>query len=185
MTGFRLMSASPALTVLAAGILAVMTACCAAGRPASEAIGARFGNSDAEDIDGFYAICSGAYAHRETLVLRAGGFEHFIHTHGMYGSRSVGSYALVGDTITLQIEQTRPAPEADERPMPPEYDLVIGEIGGRRVLWRGRQAARQNASGTVEISVYAALFFAGPDSADRAVPSCSDVRRRRIDREAR
>jgi hypothetical protein len=174
----RLMHLSPALTIFAAATLAALSAGCAAGRPATEAVGSSSGNRDAEHVEGFYAICDGAHAHRETLLLRAGAFEHFIHTHGMYGSRSAGSYALIGDTIALRVERTRPAPDGDERPIPPDYDFVTGDIGGHPVLWRGRETARQHASNAGAVSVYAALFHAGSENADRAPPSCDGLRSR-------
>jgi hypothetical protein len=57
-------------------------------------------------------------------------------------------------------------------------DFVIGEYTGYPVPWRGTAPAVRRVAATDEMSEYAALFYGGPDAANRQVPSCEEVRTR-------
>jgi hypothetical protein len=132
----------------------------------------------AEPPEGVYAICVGAYAHDESLVIRDGEFVHSIQTHGIYGGRTRGTYAVAGDTLHMSVTRTDPAPDGVRQPLTLTYDFVIGEYAGFPVLWRGTEPGTRSVAETGAMSQYAALFYGGPDPARPDVPSCAEVRER-------
>lgn len=131
-----------------------------------------------QPLEGIYVICSGAYAHSESLTLRGSTFQHFIRTHGIYGNRSSGTYAQLGDTLVLEVGQQGPVPQGVQRPITLNYNFVIGEHARFRVLWRGTDEAKRATSQPSQVSQYSALFYSGADSAQLQVPSCNEVRGR-------
>lgn len=165
--------------IVLAGIAALSGAACAGSRSASSASGpATFAPPAQRLLDGVYAVCAGAYAHNESLVLRDGTWQHFIQTHGVYGSRSAGTYSMLGDTLVLTVTREGPVPQGVQIPIGRSYDFVVGEYAGLRVLWRGAAAAQAAAANPGAMSEYAALLYSGPDSNGRQVPSCGELRRR-------
>jgi hypothetical protein len=126
-------------------------------------------------IEGFYAICTGAEEHRETLILRDGAFDHYVETHGVHGGRSLGTYSLVGDTIVMNVAQHGPAPDDTYDPLKLDYDFVIGEYAGFQVLWRGREMPALLRPGPAGFSDYLALYYGGLTSDRHNVPTCEQV----------
>lgn len=156
-------------------ILAFSSACAMLGSPGVSPDGAGVEAGTGEPLEGYFAICSGAYATVERLILREGEFEHFIQTHGIYGGRSNGTYEVVGDTLVMTVTEVGPAPEGVVQPLTLERDFVVGEYAGMPVLWRSREAAGQARLEPGTPSQYAALFYGGPERAGSSVPTCREA----------
>jgi hypothetical protein len=136
------------------------------------------GSAPAEPLEGYFAICAGAYAQVESLIVREGEFEHFIQSHGIYGGRSSGTYEVVGDTLVMTVTEVGPAPEGVVQPLTLERDFVVGEYAGMPVLWRSREAEAQALLEPGTFSQYAALFYGGPERAGSSVPTCREAQDR-------